>query len=294
MKNQRQLVTLALLAVFTLAFAAVGIAAQQESESIVAVNGTPITTDVFYSTLERAAGDQVIQQLIIETLLLQEAEAQGVMPTDDEVEMQLLLMKSQFGNNDQIFAQYLRQYGIDEARLREEIVLTYVLNRLAVLGVTVTEEETREFFETNKDELVRVRSRHILVDTEEEAREILAQLQAGEDFAALAQEYSQDGSAASGGDLGFFGKGQMVQPFEDAAFALAEGEISDVVQSQFGYHLIKLEERQEPEFSDVEESLRQQLIKGKAKTQEEVINGLIAKADIEVFWDRYSHLEQHP
>ena len=216
------------------------------------------------------------------------------MPTDDEVEMQLLLMKSQFGNNDQIFAQYLRQYGIDEARLREEIVLTYVLNRLAVLGVTVTEEETREFFEANKDELVRVRARHILVDTEEEAREILAQLQAGEDFAALAQEYSQDGSAASGGDLGFFGKGQMVQPFEDAAFALAEGEISDVVQSQFGYHLIKLEERQEPEFSDVEESLRQQLIKGKAKTQEEVINGLIAKADIEVFWDRYSHLEQHP
>ena len=80
MKNQRQLVTLALLAVFTLAFAAVGIAAQQESESIVAVNGTPITTDVFYSTLERAAGDQVIQQLIIETLLLRKPRPRVLCP----------------------------------------------------------------------------------------------------------------------------------------------------------------------------------------------------------------------
>ena len=89
-----------------------------------------------------------------------------------------------------------------------------------------------------------IHARHILVDTEDEAKEIKARLDKGEDFATLAKEKSKDKNA-DGGDLGFFGKGQMLKPFEDAAFALDVGKISDPVKTQFGWHIIKVEEKRD-------------------------------------------------
>ena len=84
-----------------------------------------------------------------------------------------------------------------------------------------------------------IHARHILVDTEDEAKDIKQRLEKGEDFATLAKEKSKDKNA-DGGDLGFFGKGQMLKPFEDAAFALEVGKISDPVKTQFGWHIIKV------------------------------------------------------
>ena len=86
----------------------------------------------------------------------------------------------------------------------------------------------------------KVRASHILVKTEEEANDLLAKLNDGADFAELAQEYSLCPSKRDGGDLRFFGRGMMVKPFEDAAFALEVGEVSAPVETQFGWHLIKL------------------------------------------------------
>lgn len=89
-----------------------------------------------------------------------------------------------------------------------------------------------------------VHARHILVDTEEEAQDVLGRLQAGETFTDVAKELSKDpGSGDQGGDLGWFGRGQMVPPFEEAAFALQPGEVSQPVSSTFGYHIIRVEER---------------------------------------------------
>ena len=85
----------------------------------------------------------------------------------------------------------------------------------------------------------KIRCSHILVEKFSLAQEILERLKKGESFALLAQQYSIDGSRKRGGDLGEFGRGMMVRPFEDAAFALKPGEISGVVKSQFGYHIIK-------------------------------------------------------
>ncbi|HEY6655851.1 MAG TPA: peptidylprolyl isomerase, partial [Methyloceanibacter sp.] len=108
---------------------------------------------------------------------------------------------------------------------------------------------------------------HILVATEAEAKEVQERLKKGEDFATVAKEKSKDPSA-EGGDLGFFSRGQMLKPFEDAAFALKEGEISNPVQTQFGWHIIKVEEKRTrplPTFDQVKDTIISQLTAQKAK-----------------------------
>lgn len=109
-----------------------------------------------------------------------------------------------------------------------------------------------------------IRASHILVADEAEAKAIKAELDGGADFATLAKEKSIDPGAANGGDLGFFGKGMMVAPFEEAAFALTDvGQISAPVQSQFGWHIIRLEEKRQsapPAFEQVAGQLQQQLL----------------------------------
>lgn len=84
-----------------------------------------------------------------------------------------------------------------------------------------------------------IRCAHILVEKESLAKEILERIKKGESFAKLAEQYSTDGSRRRGGDLGFFGKGMMVKPFEEAAFSLEKGQVSGLVKTQFGYHIIK-------------------------------------------------------
>ncbi len=92
---------------------------------------------------------------------------------------------------------------------------------------------------------MKVRASHILVETEEQAKDLYEQIQNGADFAELAMEYSQCPSKRDGGDLRFFGRGMMVKPFEDAAFDLEVGQISEPVQTQFGWHLIKLTDKKD-------------------------------------------------
>jgi len=127
-----------------------------------------------------------------------------------------------------------------------------------------------------------VKASHILVEKKEEADDIEAKLKAGGDFAAIAKEKSKDtGSGANGGDLGYFAKGQMVKPFEDTAFGMKPGEVSAPVQSQFGWHIIKLidkRNRPAPEFDKVKDRIMAGLLQQKA---EEVITGLRKDAKIE-------------
>ena len=110
-------------------------------------------------------------------------------------------------------------------------------------------------------------ARHILVDTEAEAKEVAERLKKGEDFATVAKEKSKDPSA-EGGDLGFFTRGQTLKPIEDAAFALEVGQISEPVQTKFGWHILKVEEKREkplPTFDEVKEAIVGQLIQQKAQ-----------------------------
>jgi len=135
------------------------------------------------------------------------------------------------------------------------------------IAANVTEEAVRaeyDKFVADFEPQDEIRASHILVKTKEEADEIKTELDGGADFATIAKEKSIDPGAANGGDLGFFGKGMMVAPFEEAAFALSDiGQVSDPVESQFGWHIIKLEERREsspPPIEQVGGQLQQQLL----------------------------------
>lgn len=115
-----------------------------------------------------------------------------------------------------------------------------------------------------------VRARHILVAKEEDAKTIAAEIAAGKPFEVAASENSLDGSARNGGDLGYFARGQMVPPFEEAAFALQPGEVSKPVKSQFGWHLIKLEDRRmsAPQtFEELQGQLHQQVLAAAFKSE---------------------------
>jgi foldase protein PrsA len=127
---------------------------------------------------------------------------------------------------------------------------------------------------------LQIRARHILLETEDEAESVLERLEQGEDFEALAAELSQDNSnAESGGDLGWFTQGQMVDEFDEVAFGLSVGEISDVVETSFGFHIILLEER------DENRELEPQMLDQRKREAFEVwLTDLRAEADIERYW----------
>jgi foldase protein PrsA len=122
----------------------------------------------------------------------------------------------------------------------------------------VTEAEMKSFFETNKEsfaEKEQVKASHILVKTEKEAKDLKARLAKGEDFATLAKEFSTDpASKDRGGQLGYFPRGEMTAEFEKAAFTLKVGSISDPVKTEYGYHLIKVEDKRAAEAPNYEKS----------------------------------------
>ncbi len=169
--------------------------------------------------------------------------------------------------------EWLAQAGISYDDLKAVIRVQLYRQKLA-------EQITAEVPTTEEQ----VWARHILVEDEATAQEVLKKLQAGEDFAALAEEYSQDpGSAAQGGDLGWFGRGVMVKPFEDAAFGLDIGEISPPVQSDFGWHIIQVLGREErPMPPDRLEAARDQAFR-------EWLQQVRAEADVEIYdwWTNY-------
>ncbi len=127
-----------------------------------------------------------------------------------------------------------------------------------------------------------VRARHILVETEDQAKDIVKRLKAGEDFAKLAGELSKDpGSGKEGGDLGYFTKERMVPEFSAAAFAMEPGQVSEPVKSQFGFHIIKVEDKRDkqvPKFEEVKDQIEQFMYR---KSQQDVIMALRAAGKVE-------------
>jgi peptidyl-prolyl cis-trans isomerase C len=150
---------------------------------------------------------------------------------------------------------------------------------------TVSDAETKRFYDQQVGALKpedEVRARHILVESKDKARELFQKILHGADFAPLAREHSKDpGSKDQGGELGFFSRGQMVPQFEEAAFKLKPGEVGEPFETQFGWHIVKVDERRQrtaPAFDDVRDRVRASMIHRKAQ---QIASELRGKAQIE-------------
>lgn len=225
--------------------------------AVATVNGADITKDQLYEKLVEAGGENTLSSLITTTLVEQEAKKANVgAVTDADINLEIEELQNQFGGEAALNSA-LDQSGMTLDDLKKQMPIQVQLRKILEPQITVTDEEIKTYYEDNKaafDTEEQVRASHILVETKEEADAIVGQLKAGEDFAKLAQEKSADtGSKGNGGDLDFFTRGDMVAEFSDAAFKLKVGETSGAVQSQYGYHIIKVTDRKEAQISTLED-----------------------------------------
>ena len=202
---------------------------KKEGKVMAEVNGGTITTGDYDRELKnlpeylKAMADtpqgrkEMLDTMVIRELILQQAAKDGL-DKGPEIEEKL-------------------------QDLKKRLIVESFLKKKVEAESKVSDEDLKKFYDQNKEKFKtgeQLRASHILVKTEKEAKDILAKLKAGGNFEELAKKNSVDSSSAKGGDLGWFGKGSMVPAFEKAALALKEGQISDVVKSDFGYHIIKL------------------------------------------------------
>jgi peptidyl-prolyl cis-trans isomerase C len=238
------------------------------------VNGEPVSKadfDRLLKNVEIGNGpipaerrDQVLRnlldQLITYTVMTQEAKAKNVSVTDGEIDERIKQMRGPASDAD--FQKALEARSMSAEQLRTDAKVQLTIEKMMEAQVadvaTATDVEARDFYQKNPDKFKQgdsVRASHILLRLDPNAAEpakkqartriagLLKRARSGENFAALAKQHSQDGSAQQGGDLGYFERGEMVPAFSEAAFALKPGQISDVVTTQFGYHIVKVTDR---------------------------------------------------
>jgi len=286
------------------------------------VNGKPITMSEYQAKIEQlnrqvamtgrqpdekemaSLKEKALDELISIELLKQEVHKRGIKADDAEVNAQMDAVKKNSTPED--FQSSLKQANMTESSLKDYFASQFAIKKLIEQDVSskivVTPEEAKAFYDGNPDLFKTpemVRASHILVKVDENAtaedkakalekiKGIQKRIQGGEDFAQVAKEVSDCPSKANGGDLNFFRKGQMVPPFEKAAFSMKPGETSDVVETEFGYHIIRVTDRKEPgtlSFDEIKPRIEQHLRSEKmAQEIPKYIETLKSKAKIEIF-----------
>ncbi len=235
----------------------------------------------------------ILDDMVTRNLLYEEAMAKGFKADEKKVNDELDDIHKDL--NERVYQdkatsdKKMTELGITEQDLRDLVNLV-ATTRLMIedLGVKnkPTDEEVKAYFDEHQAEFgEEVRASHILVADEAKAKELLAKIKSGGDFAQLAKENSTDtGTAVAGGDLEFFGRGSMVDEFDKAAFALNVGEVSEPVQTKFGWHIIKLTDKKPARtFEQAKEEVTKNLQEQKAmEAAQKLVTDLKEKANIKM------------
>lgn len=226
-----------LFIIVALVFFTSACSADQAGKKVVAETGAgSITEDEFYKELKERYGQDLLKEMVIVKVLEDKYEVKK-----EEIDEKVNEMKEQLGDQFDI---WLSTQGFNDEEAFRYVVRINLLNEKAVYdGIEISEEEMKDYYNRMKTE---IQAQHILVEDEKTAKQVKRKLDKGEDFAKLAKKYSKDTSnAKDGGKLGYFSVDKMVPEFEDAAFNMDAGEVSEPVKTQYGYHIIKVTDKRE-------------------------------------------------
>jgi peptidyl-prolyl cis-trans isomerase C len=249
--------------------------------------------------------NKVLDSLIDRELLFQESKKKGIQIQPESVNEELMNFKKRFSDEAE-FNKVLKENNMTESEVKSDIrrglAMEQLIEKEVYQKIQITDEETRSFYDKNPQlfqQPEQVKASHILIkvqadapdDQKAEARRkieaVQHKVQKGEDFATLAKTYSEGPSGPKGGDLGYFRRGQMVKPFEEAAFSLKPSETSEIVETRFGYHLIKVDDKKPARkmtYAEVKDRLNDHLKKQKEDSEASAyIEGLRKGAKIEKF-----------
>jgi peptidyl-prolyl cis-trans isomerase C len=227
-----------------------------------------------------ALKNDILDSLIEREVLYQQSQKDGIQITDQTIDDQLAAIKKRFPNETE-YKNALSKMNLSEdevkAQIKRGLSIKELIDQQITSKVVITDEESKAYYDKNPQRFKQpeqIKASHILIKVDAKAdeakkaearqkiEEVQQKLKDGGDFAALAKEYSEGPSSAKGGDLGYFRRGQMVKPFEEAALALKPNEVSDVVETRFGYHLIKVYDNKPEQtlaYADVKDKIIQRL-----------------------------------
>jgi peptidyl-prolyl cis-trans isomerase SurA len=251
------------------------------------------------------AREKALNNLIEKVLLLRAARKAGIDVTADEVRAAIENIKRENKINEEELLSALKKEGIDFERYKEEvkgqIIRSKVIDKRVRGVIGVSDEEVMIYYERNKNDFAtdeEIRARHIIflipkaageervTEIRKRAEEVLEKASAGEDFEALAKKYSEGPSASNGGDLGFFKREDMVKEFSSAVFPLKENEISGLILTPFGYHIVQLLERRGGAalpFEEISKKIKARLYSEELKRGiKEFIEGLKEEEHVEI------------
>jgi len=216
--------------------------ADLNANAVATVNGVKITENTLYAKLLEQGGKETLDRMIEEMLVQQAADAAGVKVTPADIDAEIAKIRDRLGGQEALEGAMM-QYGITMPQLRADQEFRVKVTKILGNEILATDVELARFYEENLNmfDNREANTRHILVPTLEEANEVRAQLVGGADFTELAKEKSVDPSVVeNGGNMGFNPRGQMVPEYDEVAFSLQKGELSQPVQTQFGWHVIQL------------------------------------------------------
>ncbi|MBE6082225.1 peptidylprolyl isomerase [Acidilutibacter cellobiosedens] len=235
-------------------------------------------------TFEEVLKEKTLDLLISEKLIVGRANEKKIAVSEKDITDQINSYKEELGGEEK-YTQFLKDNDMTEEYFKDNIKKELLIQKYKddyINNLKISNEDAKKYFEENKDSFIKIRASHILLKTEDEAKKVEERLKKGEKFNDLAYELSIDKvSAAKGGDLGYFTKGQMVEEFDNAAFALKVGEVSGIVKTDYGFHIIKVDDK-----VDQYDKLKEDVIASlKEKKYNEYLTKLRDEADVKIYLD---------